>query len=147
MQRLVAVITGLHLLAHSIFGCCAHHAAPAKNTPCCHSDQTFQCTHPHASHRHPSEAVESTDSLQAGFHQQSAPHHDCPHNSCQWLKSERIDCSGLVNFHLTSVVAPLAIAASGLLSDHTALSVHFLPAPLTQAPSLRLHLALGVLLI
>ena len=155
MNRAVVCITGLHVLIHSIFGCCDHAFAAFSESVGGHvcSHAVTKCDeaalHEHGHH----DAVaahndECEQSCKTGISdQQSAPHqrHDCRHDSCHWLTSEALPDIELLDSHCDTMYVPTtgaaiaSLPASGFWPETDVGRYH--------APTLRLHLALGVLLI
>lgn len=149
MNRLIAVITGLHVLAHSLLGCCSHEGAHAASTPhCCHSTNESGCAHQHGSdHRLEQQAADSGSCPVCISNSSGKPHHVCPHSSCQWLETKPLSPADILRW---DTLAPLAIvpAARGLVASVTdAAAVRDLFDVENSAPPLRLHLVLGVLQI
>ncbi|MGD9633222.1 MAG: hypothetical protein AB7G28_08050 [Pirellulales bacterium] len=139
MKPAILILTALHVLAHGVFGCCDHGAlAAAQSSPPCVCHRT---DHEHA---HPSHApVKSGDRIEK--HSPSPAPHECVHASCHWLTGSAGQ----------TIVPPLASMplALGTASPVSLLAVHaaeFRPADTAAsslAPPLRLHLALGVILV
>jgi len=154
MQQLISIILGLHVLAHSIFGCCDHvlavlesvdnyacsHAVTKSEEGCRHEHNNRDAVAAHNANGEQSLAINISD-------QQSAPHeeHDCRHDSCHWLTSDALPTIDLLDFqcdavHIQVNRAEIASgAASGFWLESDFGQYRTLP--------LRLHLALGVLLI
>ena len=93
MNQIVVVITGLTVLAHSIFGCCAHHgvSTAAGAMPCC----AAVVEHTHHAHEAGAgcdahDAVASTQEVDRD-HDESDHYpthgHQCKHENCQWVSS------------------------------------------------------------
>jgi hypothetical protein len=142
MNRLIAILTGLHVLAHGVFGCCEHRldatsppsvASPVLKTCCCHHGH--QAAHPSASR--------ANDVAERALLKRST--HPCIHSSCHWLAAAAGPSVRPPNFSV-----PVAVVAAPLshgLSQHAA---SFRPDNVigrTSAPPLRLHLVVGVLLV
>jgi hypothetical protein len=97
MNQIVVVITGLTVLAHSIFGCCAHNGVSTTVGPasaCCTA--VVEHAH-HAHHAHLAEAGcrahDAVTGTQVAAHkhdesdQSPTPGHQCKHENCQWVSS------------------------------------------------------------
>lgn len=157
MNRLIAIITGLHVLAHGIFGCCGHHShhlsARAAVSHCCAPSGGDDCSQHHESgHQHESSTLESLEVAQADGNcflcqSESSPRqpHQCSHASCQWLAS---GASGALAFialdHGPAFCTPALLTATfaagtARCSENEERQFFALP--------VRLHLAVGVLLI
>jgi len=136
MKRVVAAITGLHVLLHGIFGCCGHGlAATADVADPCHCHHVADSDH--AEH---SPARADTDGQLPPYEQ-----HKCPHSTCHWLATSSATALDWMDFDvaLTGMPAiPVAIAAS-TAAEYSA--THF--GRQKPALPLRLHLVVGVLLI
>lgn len=149
MNRLIAIITGLHVLTHSVFGCCSHNILHVKSPySCCHSTCKEVC----AEHPRLHERFEEPDSHAVGCevcrsNAPAVPHHDCQHSSCQWLVSKSPSPADLLQLDLSNISAvipsPLGVAAWKI--DIAALHEQSdIAKPLSL---LRLHLTLRVLQI
>lgn len=141
MKKFIAILTGLHVLAHSVFGCCEHRldvtpatATPEVKTCCCH----------HGAHvvQHRS-APGASDVAAQTVPQRSS--HQCIHSSCHWLAASAGRSIELLDFSV-----PVAIV--DVQSVH-GVALHSAAIPpdnvlgRTSAPPLRLHLVIGVLLV
>jgi hypothetical protein len=137
MKSLIAIVTGLHVLAHGIFGCCDHGLAKSSPTgkPCaCHHAHDHDHEGPSPSSR--GAAVEEIPS--------QAPH-QCVHASCHWLA---ISAGASVKpLDFSSPIPFVAIVTRGGETSQTGIFWPEMAAARSSAPPLRLHLALGVLLI
>lgn len=138
---MIAILTGLHVLAHGIFGCCDHglpvtslvakvhscgHAphdvSPELSTACCHATLD-------------GEAAEG----------QSPYPHECVHESCHWLAGNAGPKISKSDFSLqVPLTAISVIAAPATPTLHHGVNLATIR---DTAPPLRLHLALGVLLV
>jgi hypothetical protein len=149
MRTLIAILTGLHVLAHGIFGCCNHGqtAMGPKSTACvCHHDDHAVHEHGESDEHHADDLAEPASDCLAADEQSpaSAPHH-CIHASCHWLAADVASSHHNFDFqHLIALYGDSALLASAL--TYTAFWPDSACAPFS-APPLRLHLALGVLLI
>lgn len=148
MNPLITIITCLHVLAHSVFGCCGEHGGHAGTLPKCCQRVQQQIEPAHAEHVHhhgstkcPDDASEPCDSVP------SDSDHDCPHAFCQWLDSKPLCANELIDFplNLTAQNAPAVLSAVALGNATTSSPCDFLARP--AALPLRLHLAVCVLLI
>ncbi|MEX2091465.1 MAG: hypothetical protein WD971_02250 [Pirellulales bacterium] len=135
MNRLIAAITGLHVLVHGIFGCCGHSlAAPRVAVPshCCQAE--------HGDHD------ESASDRDHADQTPPAPGpHECVHAFCHWLSGDSSPIIGELDLFGALPLAALHSASTSLTA-----AAEFLPADIlgtSFAPPLRPHLALGVLLI
>jgi hypothetical protein len=137
MKPLIAILTGLHVFAHGVFGCCDHGVV----TP---SRESNPCSCHHAVH-HDVHAPSSERCAVADEEIPSQAPHQCFHASCHWL-------AGNVGPSISTLElsAPVSFVAT-LPSGHCAVpAAEFWPDFATSrssAPPLRLHLVVGVLLI
>lgn len=147
MNQVIALITSLHVLAHCIFGCCAHHGVHGGDVQSCVQAADERCCE-HSHHCAPHGPAESAgdEYLTRSFSSPDRSHHDCPHTGCHWLDT-KFDCAGnLLKVHLDAMTAaqcpslhfPTANCVVAFSNDSYAR---------VAAPPLRLHLALGVLVI
>lgn len=149
MNRLIAIITGLHVLTHSVFGCCSHDILPvAPHSCCCHSTSKEVCTE----HLWTQVQFEEPNSHAFGCRScrsnaPSVPHHDCQHSSCQWLVSKSLSAADLLHFDLNSTfaTAPCLLGIKAWEADIVALHAQ---SDIAKSVSLlRLHLSLCVMQI
>jgi len=144
MKTLILLLTALHVLAHGVFGCCGHglwaSAATEEHCVCHHSDDHhLDRAHDHHGHDAP---------LSEGWVDDDAPSrspHECMHASCHWMTSD-VAASSLAAdawMPLTTV----AILPVDPLSLRAAESSPSMAPAFSAAPPLRLHLALGVMLV
>jgi hypothetical protein len=137
MKPLIAILTGLHVLAHGIFGCCDHGlVAPSRAAPPC------ACHHAHHDDQH---VPSSNPHDVADVEQPAQAPHQCVHASCHWLASS---VGKLIN--MPDFSTPIPLVASLPKSCLALQAAEFWPdiaTDGTSAPPLRLHLALGVLRI
>lgn len=148
MRQLTLLITGLQVLAHGVFGCCAHEGRASAE--CAHAAYCY-----HAGDSAPTDPVHahqyvSTDghapACMAGHDRPDSDHqpqHQCPHDACQWIVQKQAAPEGHV-VPLTYLPA-MAHADSGVAGNLLTVS-QSAPSP-TYAPPLRLHLWVCVLLI
>lgn len=149
MNRLIAIITGLHVLTHSVFGCCTHDILHVKSQyNCCHSTCENVCI----DQPQPDERFEEPDSHALGCalcrsNSPAVPHHDCQHSSCQWLVSKSLSPADLLQLDLNNIsaVTPCTLGVPAWKSDYAALRAQSEIAK--PASQLRLHLTLSVLQI
>ena len=115
MNRLIAIITGLHVLAHCIFGCCGGHSAHAGTaSDCSHTAAQHTCSghvddgdvHELADRCVEASAVGISDST-------GRSHYDCPHGACQWLTTKAFCANELFQLQLNHT----AIVASSVLTQ------------------------------
>jgi hypothetical protein len=159
MKSLIATFTALNVLAHSVFGCCSHHAGAqaggASVERDCDSQAEFgnsisKHQHDGDCHNHfvaSSPVAGEQPSAPSLCEGQSSGHgsHQCPHDTCQWLARDVAAAAvvvDLITHAAANTLAPAVLApvAPEVLSREVAV------APNSAVP-LRLHLALGVLLI
>ena len=148
MNQFVGLITGLYVLAHSIFGCCAHHGAHAAEEPICvHAADEHCDEHSHNGVPHDPLDGDGDDSSTCSLNSTDRPHHDCPHAACQWVVTKS-DCAGdLVQLDLNNMTAIAAISSQQAAATNTVAAFSDNSYSRANAPPLRRHLALGVLLI
>lgn len=162
MNRVVAVVAILHLLAHSVFGCCGHQshgvkidAANSAVLHCCDFSGQRHFSEPHGGYDCGHHCVGKVDTGNVAQAQsdctlgesESSRHlpHQCSHGSCQWLASRPFDTSALAALdHALVFFAPTAAPATFATAMVCVLESELRQ---TLALPLRLHLALGVLLI
>ena len=162
MNRIVAIVAGLHVLAHSVFGCCGHdshsvttHATDSAVLHCCDSSGEQHFSEPDEGggcHDHCVGTVDvevvvhaKADCPLCAFESSQQIPHQCSHGSCEWLASKPVDASALVTLsHTLEFFAPSNAAATFAT---TTVCVVANEQRQTLALPLRLHLALGVLLI
>ena len=149
MKTLVVLVTGLHVLVHSVFGCCAHHATAhgARGESGCsrvaHSDGSCAYCGEHqdesaigAMEQHAAHGHDAQEGRPGGGHQ-------CVHDSCQWIVTK--DTGGA--FLSKSFSVPLQALAPSAVGELAAPIAASGAAFLTSAAPLRLHLRLSVLRI
>jgi len=136
MKTWIAILTSLHVLAHGVFGCCDH--GPVV------SPQAVQsCSCHHEVHDHLTSSPDSRDAADQGW--PSRQPHQCVHASCHWVVGDSGPSVKELDFS-----APISIAAFLPAGGSALPAAEFWPDAArgtTSAPPLRLHLALGVLLI
>lgn len=151
MNQLIVVITGLTVLAHSIFGCCDHYAALAADgqTPhCCDASDRHSHASENGRHHHAHDATENTAAVETesdGSSHSPSHDHQCKHEHCQWVTSkgdanaDLQDISGdlKASFSTFSTIASLAVPIE-MASGESGRCF---------APALRSHIRLRVLLI
>jgi hypothetical protein len=159
MKSLIATFTALNVLAHSVFGCCSHHAGSHAGGAAVERDCESQAEvgNSTAKHHHDGECHKHfVASTPDSGHQSSAPSfcdghstghgsHQCPHDTCQWLARDVAATAAafdLINHVATNTTVPMMLVpgVTELRPREVAL------VPISAVP-LRLHLALGVLLI
>ena len=151
MKRLTALITGLQVLSHAIFGCCADSshgrdvsaAGRACSQSCCSSMSccASQKVRPQA------DGVDGPGPDGAAPRKPTSPEptHQCPHDGCEWIDQK--DGAPPV-----SQLVELAYLPPAALCDYQtvrAVSTDMLRDGAAQdfSPPVRLHLRLNVLLI
>lgn len=137
MKQLIAILTGLHLLAHGVFGCCDHgllKQSQLESECACHGGI------------HHADDVAKSGNCNGLDHDLPMPgSHHCLHDACHWVADSDGPCVASLDF-----AAPVFVAfvPSPLLTVlHPA---EFQPDDIlgrTSTPPLRLHLVLGMLLI
>ena len=135
MNRLIAAITGLHVLVHGIFGCCDHGLAASRAAVPCHCHHAHHGDHTKSAGGH--DLAEHKSPVQGP--------HECVHTSCHWLSGDASPRVGELDFFSAAPLDTLRPASTSLTA-----AAEFLPADIlgtSFAPPLRLHLAFGVLLI
>lgn len=147
MSRLIAIITVLHVLAHSVFGCCSHNDAHTSSMPhCCHSTNDIACSH-HSAHGQQLEQHElgPQDFLLLATDLPAQPHHVCLHSSCQWLNSKSLSPADVLRWDFNNAVAVVPIAVEDFVHPTAATAPCDRSDLANSALPLRLHLMLGVL--
>jgi hypothetical protein len=155
MNRLIATIIAIHVLVHSIFGCCDHAFAALSSVAihdgCSHAAarDVQSCGHKHSHHdevvAHDNEDEPCKAKRIAGHNSAPNQQHDCRHASCYWQTQNGFLGFSLLELHGYAALAPQAPAAiasktsAGISTENDVGRYHALP--------LRLHLAVGVLLI
>lgn len=149
MSRLISIITGLHVLAHSVFGCCSHDAARANTAPrCCHSASMQTCVHLDSQVQQLTLTPMNSDASRVEcVHPPGRQHHDCLHSSCQWLGSKPFSPADVFHLSFNGLVAIVPCLAGLSLYPANVSGDYFLSVAENSAPPLRLHLALGVMQI
>ena len=134
MRQIFTLLMTVSLLAHAAWGCCAHSCSQTANAAKCHQDKNHALA-AHGDHQH------------SGHENTPTPHTACCHVKCHWLSGSAPNVRVLLDD------ADLAWADVALVPAADALVVESLAAlekptccPLSAQP-LRLHLAVGVLLI
>jgi hypothetical protein len=152
MNQLVVIITGLTVIAHSIFGCCGHHGistVACTAQPCC----AAAAEHPHQAHEagsgcHADGAVPSTQAVDQDHDESGhspAQGHQCEHKKCQWVSSR-----GDTSVDPQSVARDLPVStpfATFIGLRMLEAGANTLESELFFALALRSHIRLRVLLI
>lgn len=135
MKPIIAILTGLHVLAHGMFGCCDHRLVVTEV-----AESVCACHHGHGDDTTRSGDCDTIERDTPG----RAPH-ECAHDACHWVVGSDGPMAAPLDF---SAPARLAIVPP---ATHSALYVaEYQPDDIlgrTSAPPLRLHLALGVLVV
>lgn len=147
MRNLLNLLTLLCILAHAIWGCCAHNTCSSAEPQACFSStvrhSTATCRHHlHAPQHHEGESACSVGS--PGSAPRSPIGHHCAHAPCQWIadySSSQESWAPNLNwlegsFELCLPPIPSQSASGRTLTQRC---------PLRLGVSLRLHLALRVL--
>ena len=154
MQHVVAIFVAFHVLMHGTLGCCDHvfagqsHDSRAQ----CGCDATLAKADAHEQHEaadcHLKQGEQRCISDLGGIADgKSSPweRHNCPHDSCHWLTSDAAPAINFLDlFCLPAFAAPVTMASG--FDAASQLSPEFDIGQL-HALALRLHLAVGVLLI
>ncbi len=135
MHRLIAVVTVLLVLLHGVFGCCGQGLVGWDVAVAC------PCEHAHFG----ASAASPTNCDAAGHELPAQPPHECDHAAYHWLASVAAPRVGDQQGFGTAPLMMLRPAAASL-ANTAELSLDHPPVQFS-APPLRLHLALGVLLI
>lgn len=161
MNRIVAIVAALPVLAHSVFGCCAHHchgvtpyAANCDSLQCCDASAE-PISEPHERHGCGHKRTGPGQNLEVAQAQadcalcesESSRHlpHQCSHGPCQWHVAKPYNASSLVALDHSLVVFSPTEAHSTFATATVCVSESELRQRL--ALPLRSHLALGVLQI
>lgn len=158
MKQVVAIIGGLSVLAHGIFGCCDHVFAstPQGSAGYCRCHAAVAHSHEHgdahgnhnSSEPHSSQQESPGSCDNCGFTVQGqipSGQHVCRHANCHWLKSSSSPIIRLFDlgcFFAAPILPPAAAASPSAWQQSTDFAV----GRICSLP-LRLHLAVGVLLI
>lgn len=146
MNCILTILTGLSVLAHSIFGCCDHVVASKPNArPSC-------CCHGIARTNTPSTAaakVSAASPTQTKAMADKSPispreSHECKHASCHWLADGKASLSHVGLEYVVYVATPVERVIDFTKPSLFAKSHFGMPA---GAPPVRLHLLVGVLLV
>jgi hypothetical protein len=139
MNQLTTVITAVYVLMHGIFGCCGDLSAHA-GSHLCKAGAAHEGADPFHHHGTAESPSHSHDSEPA------APH-ECRHDSCQWLNARTVCADELFHAEWDQPTL-LSVVASDFFSPTPASAAFPIDPPDLQAvSSMRLHLALSVLLI
>jgi hypothetical protein len=158
MKQLVTIIVGSSMVAHSIFGCCDHiFASPSQGVVGhCHCHVKFAASHEHgdahSNHRssepHSSQQENPDSCDNCGLTEQGqvpGGQHVCRHANCHWLSSNSSPTVSPLNLDIyfaAPTPPPVAAASPSEWQRSTDFAVGRI-----CVPPLRLHLAIGVLLI
>jgi hypothetical protein len=154
-NKLIVAVTGLHVLAHSVFGCCVHFFSDSEPTKteasCSHSsnrlsEATPQHQTPHVDGNDCSNIEHAAPSVLADDGSAPKHKHACRHVNCHWKTCE--PCPD-IKLLASSSIEPFvhAIIATNDLSGSSGLSSFEIDVGRFPALSLRLHLVHGVLQI
>jgi hypothetical protein len=136
MKSLIAILTGLHVLAHGVFGCCDHGVASAAQ-----ANRLCACHRSHHEHSQPTVSQRDLVDEQSP----AGPTHDCVHASCHWMTG---DAAPTINPFDASMPATMtALVSFGPTAFQAAEFWPDAAAGTFSAPPLRLHLSLGVMLV
>jgi hypothetical protein len=152
VNRLVVSVTALHVLAHSVFGCCPH-AFPTANPSttqrtCGHSVEVAskQRAHQHshaAGAQYCSEQGDESTIVLADSRPRSGHHGRCRHADCHWKTGERSSALELLDLTASATFAWITSATDEFSQSlrctfESDIGLH-------RALPLRLHLMMGVL--
>lgn len=146
MNCVLAILTGLSVLAHSIFGCCDHFVVSKSNArPAC-------CCHGIARTKAPATPVAKvslaksapTKSVACKTPASPTGKHECKHASCHWLADCKTDLSQVGLEHVVHIAVPAEQVIDFSTPTQFA-NAHF--ASPIEGPPVRLHLLVGVLLV
>jgi hypothetical protein len=152
VNRLIVSVTGLHVLAHSVFGCCPHAFSTVKPSTiqrtCSHSEDGIpkQRAHQHGDldgGTHCSEQGDESTTVVADGGPKSDHQCSCRHADCHWKASE-----GWSALELRDLIghAPVAWVTSATNEAGQSLGCTFeSDIDVHRALPLRLHLMMGVL--
>jgi hypothetical protein len=148
MSRITVLITVFQVLLHSIVGCCAdaaHATSATAPISCCHSVASSSSTSISPCQRHTGACGRTTG--KSSDCQISSPdsHHQCCHDSCQWISQENPGQSIsvlLIAAYLRTLNAPPLVASELSVSP-----AYYWTESAGFTPPMRLHLRIGVLLI
>ena len=144
MNRVLVILTGLSILAHAIFGCCNHAFAGKANTrsSCCCHRATRTSAPAKVSGKSDSKALSKI----AFSRSQSDPTntHECKHASCHWLANGKVNHAQIALDLTADFSAPLVASLARPWTSQVTTSFDVAD---RDAPPLRLHLTLGVLLV
>jgi len=141
MRKVIAILTGMHVLAHGVLGCCDHRLAVTA-VPTAEAAHSCACHHAHQ----PAQDAPAANICDAVNQHSPAPGpHECAHASCHWMAGGggpdigSVEACGAMPF-----VPAIPIESSPLLAGHYRPGDDCARLP---APPLRLHLALGVIVV
>lgn len=146
MNCVLAILTGLSVLTHSIFGCCDHVVASKSNArpSCsCHGIARTNAPSPVVAKATRANATQ-TKSVASKSPTSPVGQHDCKHASCHWLADGKTTLSHVPLERVLIIAIPIAqvIDFSTPLQFANAHS-----GSLLDGPPVRLHLLVGVLLV
>jgi hypothetical protein len=146
VNQTLALITSLHVLAHGIFGCCAHHHGAASNVGACSrseegSEEAHHSQCPHCSLGFIGSMEGADEALRSENRTPESPHH-CIHQNCHWVTSKgQAGADGaLLVVHVQDALPRPASALPASASATPALWSHH-----PFAAALRAHIRLNVL--
>lgn len=151
MRPITALIVGLHVLAHSIFGCCGHAlASPSQNAATGSLCRCHKIVKPAniivRSHQVIIQRINlgtSSDCSKIGHDQFTSDQHVCSHGACHWVAPQYVSIADvLASYDDFNVAALTATCASLTVSHSLGLDLGTM-----AAPPLRAHLVLNVLRI
>jgi hypothetical protein len=145
MRSLIAILTGLHVLAHGLFGCCDHALASLNSTKGVATAEC-ECHHPHQHDRDEHHADSHSDCVVADDYGSSGTTpHACVHAACHWVAGSTADLDHLLDYEIS--FASVTAFAPFPTADNTADFWPAVDSGQISAPPLRLHLALRVMQI
>lgn len=156
MHRLITLITAVHVLAHSVLGCCSHHshrlssANESSASHCCTPGHGHSCEH-HQTHDDGClTSDENSDTgvaacSERGLESSPQSQHRCSHSSCHWVVSKASAAMTLVSLECATPFC--AVYNTSVCCSKSAVCALKHGRANFSAPPLRTHLAVCVLII
>lgn len=146
MNCVVAILTGLSVLAHSIFGCCDHVVASklnARPSCSCHGIARTNAPSPTVAKATRAGATQ-TKSVACKSPTSPGGKHECKHASCHWLADGKTTLSHAPLERVVYIAIPIEQVIDFSISSRFA---NANLGSLADGPPVRLHLLVGVLLV
>jgi len=146
MNCVLAILTGLSVLAHSIFGCCDHVVASKSNArpSCsCHGIARTNAPSPAVAKATRASATQ-TKSVASKSPTSPVRKHECKHASCHWLADGKTTLSHVPLEQVVYIAIPIEQVIDFSIPSQFA-NAHL--GSLADGPPVRLHLLVGVLLV